>query len=262
VVATLVITSGLLYAGVSAYRRLPRMQFQHRWETLRQRFIAKPSPVVKGTVQPAPVVDCVTATTTEEVDLNRNLASASFSLGCATVGALLYPPAHYLCIPTLVYMAVPVAKDAYTEWMEEQRIGGSAAETTLLVVCLVQGAYFVGSLGFSLYYLGRKWSHAQRTKKALSSAQIPAARFCVQRDGLALELPIDQMQAGDLVIIGAGEIPPNNGIIMQGIAWVSPYGTSDMTTAFVKKTGCPIYRTDLVLAGRIGILMQQPATEL
>lgn len=184
--------------------------------------------------------------------LRDELRASTLSLGLASTGLLFFPPLRYASVPVLLYMGIPAAQNAYDILADEGRLSKSLTETIALAVCLAGGFYWIGSLGFTLYYLGQtvhqreQWYNSAERR----GCPLPQTAQLLRADG-DTTVAVDDLQIGDVIVIQSGEITPANGLITDGMAWLkSPIlmGTSAET---LKKTGDMVSATEIVLVGRI-----------
>lgn len=248
VAETMIATDGVLYAGVSAFRQISGKQQGAWWGKMRARFFSKSASEEQAKQNSV----ILTAPVIPDPELARGAIAASVSLGCAVVGVLLFTPAHYLCIPVLIYMASPAAEEAYADLVEERSISRAALEIVAVAFCLAQGAYLVGSLGFALYYKGRQWWQEKTTQKKLITWLLPKT-ISVRREGVEMEVVYSELQPGDIITISTSEIAPAAGVIVEGVAWMVQCTEQADSAPIIKRVGSHVQLADLVLVGHIQI---------
>ena len=200
----------------------------------------------------------VQARTTRD-PLQHEMRASSVSLGLATVGLLFFPPLQYASIPTLIYMGIPSAQDAYEKLRLEKRPSMALAETAALAVCLAGGYYWVGSLGFCLYYWGRSHFVRLPTDPGLSPESLQNGHMVhLLQDGKTVMVLADVLKPGDQVVIQTSELAPAEGIIVDGSALVLPSVWMLNRAGQVKQIGDKICAADLILVGRISVKISPP----
>lgn len=190
-------------------------------------------------------------------ELRRGVQAASVSLGLAATG-LLFPPLHLAAVPTLIYMGIPSAQQAYSQLRHDHRAGRALAETAALAGCLAGGFYLVGSLGFSLYYLGRSTLHHRRgagQPQPHVGWQRPQTVTVRQASG-DVTLLWHELQLGDCVHLRSGDVVPVDGFIVDGSGLVKPSGLADAAEQ-MKQPGDCVAAMDVVTLGAICIKVQR-----
>lgn len=202
----------------------------------------------------APRVDAADGAT--DGNARRNLQAASLSLGLATTG-LLFPPAQFAAVPTLIYMGIPAAQEAYVTLRHDRRTGRALGETVALAGCLAGGFYLIGSLGFSLYYLGRTFQ--QRRERAAPGSddawQLPET-VTLHRARGATTVARHELEPGDRFLVRSGEVIPVDGLIVDGSGLVKSAGLADATEQ-MKQSGDSVSAMDVVTLGALCVQMRR-----
>lgn len=204
-ISTTLLTGSALYVGYQAYTSpswwrgvVGRLQ---RWRTqvLDQVQALKTQPACDSPQQP--------------------LAAAVTALGTATT-ALYLPPLRLVALPAFLYLGATVAHRGYRHRQNGERITPTVAEGVVVVICLAQGYYLVGALGFTCYYLGQVAAAARHRHQPLVVDWQPPTWAWRQSASDEVVTPVSQLQIGDQVVVHAGEMAPLSGVVAQGVAWV------------------------------------------
>ena len=257
----LAITGGGLAVGLSAYAYLT-----NRTRSLRQPVVRRPAtdnsqgcaPPARPVTKPfEPTSQTTASITLEEAAIRHGLRASSISLGVATTGLLIFPPLHHAALPVLIYMGIPPAQDAYHQLRSDGRAGTSLAETAILTVFLAGGYVWIGSLGFSLYFLGRALHH-KRVSPSLSDRfawQTPkTARL--SNDSSEIHVPVETLQRGDRIVVETGEIVPVDGLIVEGTATTKPAALTRESASTHKMKGDTLSASEIILVGRVQMRVQ------
>ncbi|MEM7125882.1 MAG: hypothetical protein AAF702_06125 [Chloroflexota bacterium] len=186
--------------------------------------------------------------------INHGLLTSSISLSVATTGFLVFPPLRYASIPTLVYMGIPSAQDAYDNLYNEGNISAALIETATLTICLGSGYFWLGSVSFLLYYIGRALVHKEPETEALYVAHehlFDTARLLINDN--TVDTPITALQSGDRIVVLTSEIVPADGIIVDGTAWVRAGVLTDVMPGLLKRVGDKVSAADIVVIGNVTI---------
>jgi len=79
----------------------------------------------------------------------------------------------------------------------------------------------------------------------------------VVKEGIEVEIPLAQVQAGDLVAVHAGETIPVDGVIRQGMATIDQHILTGEAQPAEKGIGEPVFATTLVLNGKLCIEVEK-----
>lgn len=191
-----------------------------------------------------------------ETSLHYGIHTSTLALVVTTTGRLCYPPLQVAGLPLLVYMGIPAAQHAYDQLAEGNLPGRALAETVVLTVCLAGGYYWLGALGFWLYYGSRTLLADQQPGEETQQPEWPTPTTThLWKDGVAHVVPTATLQPGDQVLLHSGEMVPVDGLITEGVAWVQNQAVSSSACALRKSVGDKVMVTDLVMVGRIRVGM-------
>jgi cation transport ATPase len=269
-VGLLTMTGSASLVGVWAYRRWGNKKqvrqepgarpawWQAAWQRVQGR-VWQSSPPVTPHNPPAPsepIFDRPFMTPEQTVDsyatIRYGLHTSTLALGVTTVGRIFFPPLQVAGLPLLVYMGVPAAQLAYGQLRDEGRPSRALAETVVLAVCLASGSYWVGSLGFWLYYGGRALlAEKQQGAEIQRPAWLAPTTAHLWKDGVAYAVPTATLEPGDQVFLHSGEMAPVDGLITEGVAWLRPQALSSTVCGLHKGVGDRVTAADIVLVGQI-----------
>lgn len=258
-VSASLLAGGTLYLGYKAYSTATGAARPAWWQRLMTSLHNLRTQVTQGYSAPygtKPIIDILLSPTPPA---QHQFAAATTALGAATIGALYYPPLQLACIPAFLYLGVAPARSAYLIWRQEGRLTLLTAEGALLVLCLVQGQFMVGSACFSLYYLGQVIAEAKHKEQSvLTTWQPPQWTWRQSPDGM-VATPVCNLQVGDTIVIHAGEMIPVAGVVANGVAWVripqharARFGENG-TSGIKISTGHPVECATIVLIGTVGV---------
>lgn len=81
------------------------------------------------------------------------------------------------------------------------------------------------------------------------------------KDGVEVELPFGELQAGDIIVVNAGEVVPADGTITSGTASIDQHTLTGESQPAEKMVGEPVFATTLVLSGQIHIQVEKAGTD-
>ena len=255
---TLAITGGSLYIGLKLYNS-SRGAFDKMadwWRERRSGFAASEEVEVK--------VNSSQGNQSREA-IEQGLILSSLCLGLATAGWLFYGPLSIVTIPALLYLGVSPAKEAVRSLIHG-RANIALLDTVILAVCLVQGYYLASSLLFWFDYISQKGlrktqeKHNHAPKGFLSFSHVlekAAPSVWVLKEGVEIEVPINRLQADDIVVLHAGELVPVDGMITDGYALIDQHLLTADSEPITPKIGDQVFAGGIVLVGRICVKIER-----
>jgi Cu2+-exporting ATPase len=184
-------------------------------------------------------------------------------VGAGTAAMIVFPPLHVLAIPALIYTLVPMFMDAY-EGMQLQMLRPSLVDSIAVTGAIGLGLanhlnpyfFMAGAVGTWLYFLSAKLVLRTKDKsiQSLSNLFGEQARFVwLLRDGVEVEVPFENVQIGDVVVVSAGEMIPVDGKVIKGIGSVDQRMLTGEAQPVEKGCGEDVYAATTLLTGAIHI---------
>lgn len=177
---------------------------------------------------------------------------------------VVYTPLIALHLPFMLYLAIPMYKQAISD-LRARKITGTVVDT-----CLSIGSfgYVVGNLpvlvageiaGVIFAYTQKLVAESKDTTRQRITnlfGQQPK-RIWVLQDGVEVEVPFEAVQADDLVVIDAGQMIPVDGRIEQGDASIDQHMLTGEAQPAEKGPGDTVLAATVVLAGKIIIRVEK-----
>ena len=199
-----------------------------------------------------------------EQAVERNLTIAKVAMGLSAVGALAYSPLNLLSVPLTLYGALDLFEDGYNGLVHERRFKASILDAITVLGTLASGYFFAGALANWLYYSGVKIVQRTKDKSRQTLSQVfvvqPRTVWLWQGDGVEIETAFDALQAGQHVVIRAGECIPVDGEIVEGVAGIDQRMLTGESQPVEKAAGERVFAATLVLSGRIVVRVEEKGT--
>lgn len=195
-----------------------------------------------------------------ERQVNRGLYLSSASLGFALAGRLFYPPLQLLSLPGLVYGTWQLYRKARATLETEQRIDVDGLMLLVNVVYIGGGYWILGNITTTSYFLSTKllMNIKDRLQQELITALTHQPRqVWTEVNGQEVQRRLDELQAGDVVIVYAGEVLPVDGIIRTGAATIDEHMLTGESRPIEKTVGDPVFTATLLLNGKIAVTVEQ-----
>lgn len=181
---------------------------------------------------------------------------------------IVYTPLIALHLPFMLYLAIPMYKQAY----KELRTRGIT--TTVVDACLSVGTfgYVLGNLpvlvageigGVVFAYTQKIVAESKDTtrQKITNLFGQQPKRVWVLQDGVEIEIAFEALQAGDLVVVDAGQMIPVDGLIHGGVASIDQHMLTGEAQPAEKGPGDPVFAATVVLAGKIIIQVEKTGAD-
>jgi len=263
-ISSLLAASGGLVMGMQMYKRVAKLTgpswmsaARQRWETITP--LRRPTAVASGQ---------------DDTGKNRHAAQhaalhgaghalydasdatyASVSLALSALGTLFFLPLNLLCVPLLVYLGIPLFRNASHALLRKGRATTSVFDALVLGLCVATGSLFAASLSIWFYHYRQRrlrLVREQGTRVQCKNAAWNNAIW-IQPEGAVWNIPPDALTAQDVVIIEAGDCIPVNGVMVDGLALVAERdlrSTAPSARSTIKEAGDTVCTPALLLAGR------------
>jgi Cu2+-exporting ATPase len=179
-------------------------------------------------------------------------------------GPLGFPIPPILVAGTIAVATLPVVQRAWDGIRLERKLNIDFLDFMAIAITTFQGQFLTPSLMLGLIEIGENIrdrtarSSAQQTLDLLSSL----GQFVwVERDGQKQQIPIQDVQRGDTVIVYPGEQVPVDGTIVRGKALLDEQKLTGESMPVYKKKGQTVYASTLVREGRVYILAERTGND-
>ncbi len=197
-------------------------------------------------------------------EAKRNIYLSSANLLLISAGALFYTPLYVPGILGMVYLYFSFLKGTYHAVVKEHRVNAEVLITVTVTGAMVGGFFFVMALG-SWYTCIIRWlltKTKNNFRKSLVNlfGEVPHSVWVVV-DGTEVEVPFEDVQIGDQVVITAGQMVPVDGTISQGYASIDQHMLTGEGQPAEKSIGEPVFASTVVLSGKITLQVEKTGSE-
>ncbi|MCB0189990.1 MAG: hypothetical protein KDE31_37220, partial [Caldilineaceae bacterium] len=286
--------SGGLAAGIKLYRRSQRARVQrHPWLIPDQARVemekspASPLTTIKATLKKAddsyqsyvraqidPLFGAARMQQMEELglhgerivlsstekQLNRNIAISIVVVATAVAAGQAMLPIVLICFPLALDISRPILQRAHHSVVHERRLTTSVVAAVNAIATWVGGFYVAGGLGFVLYYLAEKLIYItednSRQRLANIFDQQPRSVW-VLINGVEVEIPFAQLQVGNTMVIGAGQMIPVDCVITNGYGAIDQHRLTGEAQPVEKTVGDQVLAATVMLAGKIDVQVEK-----
>ena len=243
-------------AALAAIRRRPRRRLINSLRQNRRTQVTGIQQIVDLLFSSGPKSEAEAQTFAE-------LKQVSIGVGLAVTGLFFYP-LQIISMIVLFPIMSGTFKTAYRHLVHERRASADVLNAIFLAATLAGGFLFALSIG-GWFVVLVKWlaikteDHAKHGIIDLFGQQIRSVWMLV--DGVEVEVPVEQVQTGDLIIIYAGQMAPMDGAIVQGHASIDQHMLTGEAQPAEKGPGDRVLAATIVLAGRIVVQVEKAGDE-
>lgn len=196
--------------------------------------------------------------------LDLQLPIATFSVGFAALAQFAAPALLPLAAGLFIYTSITTFKEAYSTLFEEKRLGVDVLDAIVVVGCLATMSIFPGAVLCWCLSFGRLLVKKTQddSKKLLMNVFGKQPRFVwLLRDGVEVQVPLDKLKVGDIVVVNTGETVPVDGIVHSGMAMIDQHALTGESTPAEKSPGDRVFASTVMVAGKIEIRVESAGTE-
>ena len=199
-----------------------------------------------------------------EKSTNRRLALGVFSLSIVGIGAITGLPVAGLSMAIGLYVMWPTFRFSYRTLVHEHRVSVNHLFLVYMAGMWLGGYYAVGSAGVILFSLVGKVAMMCEDNARVSLVNIfgqqPRTAWLLVGE-VETEVPIEQVQVGDIVVLDVGQVIPVDGVIVKGMATIDQHMLTGESQPAEKGVGDAALAATVVLAGRIHVRVEKAGKE-
>jgi len=204
------------------------------------------------------------ALTRDERAANRRFGTGLLALGLALMGQWVFAPLMPLAIAVGILASSAKYPYAYCQWKETKRLGAIHLLCVYSLYLWLGGyaaAGAVGSVLFGLMLKVKAISENQSRNNLVNLFQLQPAKVWVRSNGNEIEIPFEQLQIGDTLVLHAGQIVPVDGTIITGVATVDQHMLTGEAQPVEKKARDGVLASTLVISGQVDVAVEKTSAE-
>ena len=211
------------------------------------------------TVAPSDEEQCEEQYEPDELTLfNANLAVSATSVFLALLGSVS-PLFTLFAIIGVLYLLRSTFRLALRDIKNDRYFSAFTVSVMVVVGMLLTGhvvlSAFASLLGdFFIKLIERTENNAR--KQLVNVFGDPPSKVWMQKDGVEIQVDFAGIQAGDVVVVRAGEIIPVDGKVQEGLATVDQHILTGESQPVEKAESDEVFAATLMLTGRICILVK------
>jgi Cu2+-exporting ATPase len=195
------------------------------------------------------------------------------TMGTAALRMLHPSPSFTLInIATYTYTMLPFYRDVESA-IRQRLIKEGKVDSYLLMgignlLLLSLNRYFTAAFGMGLAYISdgirakaKETAQKHLTDNLFDKLFDPNQKVWIVKDELELEISLEQVQQGDILVIKAGETIPVDGEVVEGMASVDQHAFTGESYPVEKGKGEPVFASTLMLTGKLQVRVEKSGRE-
>ncbi len=220
-----------------------------------------------GRAQVIEVLDAALAVAERPERLDRldlHLPICTASLPIAAVAQFAAPALLPLAAGVFACTSIPTFREAYKVLARERRLGVDVLDSIVVLGCLGTMAIFPGAvlcwcLSFSRVLVKRTQDNSK--KMLLGTFGKQPRHAWLYRDGTEVQVPLDGLRRGDIIVVNTGEVIPVDGHVVEGMAMVDQQALTGASTPAEKGVGDRVFAATLMMAGKVFVSVETAGSE-
>ncbi len=100
------------------------------------------------------------------------------------------------------------------------------------------------------------------SKKLLLNAFGKQPRYVwLYRDGAEVQVSLDKLQKGDIIVVNTGEVVPVDGVVVEGMAMIDQHALTGESTPAEKGVGDRVFASTVMVAGKVFVSVETSGSE-
>jgi Cu2+-exporting ATPase len=198
----------------------------------------------------------------DRLDLHLPICTASLPLAATAQFAApaLLPAAAVVFAVT----SIPTFKAAREVLFDEKRLGVDVLDAIVVIGCLGTMTIFPGAvlcwcLSFGRVLVKRTQDNS---KKLLLNAFGKQPRYVwLYRDGVEVQVSLDRLAKGDIIVVNTGEVVPVDGHVVEGMAMIDQHALTGESTPAEKGVGDRVFASTVMVAGKVYVSVETSGNE-
>jgi len=195
-----------------------------------------------------------------EKEVNQSVRLSLACVGIASAGALFFPPLSLFAGAFMLYLGIPMFKQAKQAIFEERRVRIDIFDAVGFLVLVGSGYFVAGSLAVLAYNFAVKLrlNTENKTRQNLINVFGEQPRTVwVLKEQVEIEVPFESLQQDDIVVVNPGEAIPADGRIIQGIASIDQHMLTGESQAAEKEVGDQVFAATMMISGKIQVQVEK-----
>lgn len=215
---------------------------------------------IKDAARPTVAIEKPSSEQLEEPEFKINylkrlgLPAVALAMGVGTLTGVLFPP--LLIGPVIIAAAFPSYKRAWEGIRHERKLNVDFLDSAAITLLTATGSFFPPVLMIGLIESGEiiRDMTARRTARAnLDLLDALGSTALVERDGVEIEVPLQEVEEGDVVVVYPGDQIPVDGTVLTGVGLIDQQKLTGESIPVLREAGQDVLAATLVVDGALRI---------
>jgi len=201
------------------------------------------------------------------IDRYREFINPVFCIILVTIAWLKgesEPPWIYLALAACVLSGYPIVRNSVVSTITNKRLNAEVLVTCALIAAIWVGEYVAGAIVVMMMNIGELLEDitiAKTGEAVRSLMELEADTARVIRNGREIDIDIDDVRIGDIVLVKPGEKIPIDGTVREGRGEVNQAPITGESVLIAKEPGDGVYGGTLNQLGVLRIAVTRVASE-
>lgn len=205
----------------------------------------------------------------EQIAANQHFKRSCTIFASTGLSLLIYPPLFLLHVPFFFYVALPFYKRALQDLVKKRKVSTYVVDASIDLGSLAMAPFnpnvlFLGITSGLFRSFTFKVIAATKdgTRKSLAGlmGEQPQTVW-VQKDDVEVQIPFEQLQCDDILVIDVGQMIPADGVIEEGMASIDQHMLTGEAQPSEKSVGDSVFAATIVLSGKLFIRVEKTGEE-
>ncbi len=210
------------------------------------------------------LIEVSTPPAENQVALYNHYTKTSMASMVFFAGGNLLPILGPLGLIGYIYSAVPYMRDVEKALLKDRKVNVDVLFFLGDLLTLGIGQNFAAAFGLWIMHAGKRGVERAKdhSKKMIANIfqELPTKVWLIV-DDVAVEIPLQDVKANDIIVVQGGEVIPVDGSIKEGLASIDQRALTGESQPVEKEIGDPVFANTIVLSGRIHILVEKSGEE-
>jgi len=200
-----------------------------------------------------------------EKNVKREIGFGLAAMGLSTLGFFYSLPILTVAsVPLIIFASLDFFKETYLQ-LKQGKSNVSTIMSITVIGCLVLGYNFIAAFNIVIIK-SAVWLTAQLTKNSKQKllgvfAKQPSFVYILADGDVEIQIPFNELQINDIVIVQAGDMIPADGTVIEGMATVDQHILTGEAMPVEKEFGDDAFAATLVLSGKIYIKVEKAGND-
>ncbi len=176
------------------------------------------------------------------------------------LGGVILPVITISAIPLLGYSYFHILNDLRRRYREKKKIAALIYETSGVTLTLLLGSLLLGAILFSIVFSTRrliaKTERDAHTDFSNIFGELSNTAWLL-KDGVEIEVPLESLKIGDVIVLHAGEMAPVDGRIVKGEGMIDHHLLTGEAQSVERAVGDVVLTSTLLISGVLHIEVEK-----